>query len=326
MSNFWFKFISLFLINSFLLLDIAWAGGAELSVINSQEMLSVPIQISQQDFVFGFDELYDQKDDTSIELDIPANFKSEGLDKKKGYDNSFSRGLKSILIPVFIITSVLALSSSYGWAGQESFKHMIWRFKFFYLRNFTYWMQDHYIATTLYIAAGVFSLIRLYVKSANSQGILRKLGWGFRVVLETVGYALLINASVYLHELVYGTPFFFALFAWLIIKPILDIDHSNMDNTATDENAGGTQWDSNMIVVDFTKEKGNTSAQTTDLESESIKYETKDSLEDQFKPTNTTIEVEDDLANISLVLDGSEIKGPITFDNMVGRELIVQAI
>ncbi len=50
----WFRFISLVLINAFLMLDIAWAGGTELSVINPNEMLSAPVQISKPDFMKMF--------------------------------------------------------------------------------------------------------------------------------------------------------------------------------------------------------------------------------------------------------------------------------
>ena len=53
-----FKVISLVLVNAFLVLDLAWAGGAEMSVVKPTEMLSAPVQISQQEFSVAFDGLY----------------------------------------------------------------------------------------------------------------------------------------------------------------------------------------------------------------------------------------------------------------------------
>jgi hypothetical protein len=53
-SGFWGKIISLFIINSFLLLDIAWAGNMDLGLSKNKDTLAAPIQISGADFLNTF--------------------------------------------------------------------------------------------------------------------------------------------------------------------------------------------------------------------------------------------------------------------------------
>ncbi|MFH1061684.1 MAG: hypothetical protein V1747_02200 [Candidatus Omnitrophota bacterium] len=55
----WFKLICLVLINSFLMLDIAWAGGTELNLQKNSDTLAAPVQITQQMFNAGFSRLYE---------------------------------------------------------------------------------------------------------------------------------------------------------------------------------------------------------------------------------------------------------------------------
>ncbi|MCG2711946.1 MAG: NUDIX hydrolase [Candidatus Omnitrophica bacterium] len=54
----WFKVIAFILINSFLLLDVAWAGGGKISADKNTDTLAAQIQISQQQFNMNFDNLY----------------------------------------------------------------------------------------------------------------------------------------------------------------------------------------------------------------------------------------------------------------------------
>ncbi|MBU1087611.1 MAG: hypothetical protein KKD05_08890 [Candidatus Omnitrophica bacterium] len=70
LSKSWVRIISIVLIQAFLILDIAWAGGTELSVVTPDKMLSAQVQISQLDFALGFDKFYKVKDQALAQEDI----------------------------------------------------------------------------------------------------------------------------------------------------------------------------------------------------------------------------------------------------------------
>ncbi|MBU1923462.1 MAG: YdcF family protein, partial [Candidatus Omnitrophica bacterium] len=60
-KKFWFKTISLIIIQTFFILDVAWAGGTELNLQKNSDTLSAPIQISQQAFNANFEKFYETK-------------------------------------------------------------------------------------------------------------------------------------------------------------------------------------------------------------------------------------------------------------------------
>ncbi|MDD5746077.1 MAG: HEAT repeat domain-containing protein [Candidatus Omnitrophica bacterium] len=66
-TKMFFRVISIVLINSFLLLDAVWAGGTEISVAKPTEMLSAPVQISQQTFNVSFGKLFYAQKNENIE-------------------------------------------------------------------------------------------------------------------------------------------------------------------------------------------------------------------------------------------------------------------
>lgn len=92
LSKSWFRFISIILIQSFLILDIAWAGGTELNLKKNSDTLSAPVEISQQMFNTSFGKLY--------EMNVPKAAKnlSVGIEEKNqnGHYHKYGNLLRKV--------------------------------------------------------------------------------------------------------------------------------------------------------------------------------------------------------------------------------------
>lgn len=414
-SSLFFKVISLVLINSFLLLDIAWAGGTELSVINPTEMLSPSVQISQQVLSDSFNELYELQHLNTVfdmnkikEMSLPKQMFEQKESKwargwrkvkdwasetvklmaqsyksdKKDDDSDFILGLKSVLLPAFLTTAIIALNFKLGWAGDgtevvswmekyggalvgigvglvglyklirhvffsvkkattqkttetiisvytgwggktleeelekrglkgadveflkkekanvnwsgtsssnyeeadtiyykviksviplliisafltltpdfvwagdESFEHMIWRFKHFYIRDFLYWAKTHYIATTAYGLGGVLFLGYLnYLFFISKEKFSKKTVFTITSTFAMAMYSLSIYLSVLMNQAYPGVAFLvwgYIVGAIIIFyNPSSDKVMSIMYESGDQYFAGGTQYDSATIV------------------------------------------------------------------------------
>ncbi|MFH1094260.1 MAG: hypothetical protein V1739_08965 [Candidatus Omnitrophota bacterium] len=147
LSKSWFRFISIILIQSFLILDIAWAGGTELNLKKNSDTLSAPVEISQQMFNTSFGKLYEmnvpkaaknlsvgieekkskwslsqiwQSFKKSLKNNLSLLHQAFSMDKKSDDDNDFTSGLRSILILAMLTPALIALSSSLGWTGDKN--------------------------------------------------------------------------------------------------------------------------------------------------------------------------------------------------------------
>ncbi len=138
LSKSWVRLISILLIQSFLMLDIAWAGGTELNLTNNTDTLSAPIEISQPQVMDSFLKLHSMNAvsfSETVSENVDINSKKEKSKwsfskiwrsfKKtrfaKGSDSTLKliaqayseedNGFKSILMPALLTPALIALSS-----------------------------------------------------------------------------------------------------------------------------------------------------------------------------------------------------------------------
>lgn len=216
LSKSWFRFISIVLIQAFLILDIAWAGGTELSVVNPTEMLSPSVQISQQVLSDSFNDLYEMQHlntmfdmDKIKEMSLPEqmfeqkesnwangwqrvkDWASETIklmvqshkSDKKDEDNNFISGIKLILIPAFLTTAIITLSSSIGWAGDGLTAGAI------------SWIKENW---------GSASIIGAFIGIMTLSFILEAMYDGFKEVVKT--WSMMVFLGIVL-VIIFSSPF-----------------------------------------------------------------------------------------------------------------------
>lgn len=267
-GSLWFKVICLILINSCLLLDIAWAGGAELNLKDNSDTLAVPIEITHQVFNESFNKLYgmniigkelviNEEEMQRVKVSIPQdgqNIFTEILNLFNGKQER-NNVLRNMFIIFFLASSIFIFSYEFSWAGDRSVSDTIWLIRYNIKWNFIPWVKNHYITISAYVFGVGYFIYRFYkLLFINKEKVLNKLIVASMLFFIMAGYSLIVYWSMLLYAASSGA----AVYLWMVLAMITYIIIYGDDTDgkiiairyeAGDQYwAGGTQYDSAIIV------------------------------------------------------------------------------